>query len=112
MIIKTAFKIGGVNYELHVEEKDEMDALHKAIVLSNPRTYCVACGSKTSSEDTIMTTNKDKEGNTYVNIKHVKSGCGAASKLGLYKSGGFFWHGFEKYVPKEQKAEVKSSDPF
>jgi len=104
--------MGGVAYELTVDEKDEMDALHKAIVLSNPRTYCASCNTNILPEDVRMTTNKDKEGNTYVNMKHR---CGARSKLGQYKTGGYFWHDFEKYVPKAEpeKTVTKPDDmPF
>lgn len=104
MVIKTKFSMGGVEYELHVDEKDEMDALHKSIALSNPRSYCAACKTATRPEDLHMTTNKDKEGNTYVSVKHK---CGAKSKLGLFKSGGFFWHDFEVYVPKSPSAQTE-----
>jgi len=107
MIIKTTFNIGGVSYEFNIDEKDEMDALHKAIALSNPRTYCAACSTNIAPEDMKMTTNKDKEGNTYVNLKHR---CGARSKLGQYKTGGYFWHDFEKYVPKTEP-EKTVKDP-
>lgn len=100
MIIKTNFKLGGNTYQIEVEEKDELDTLHKAIVLSSPRRYCIVCQKEVNTDDCYFTTNKDKEGNTYVNVKH--SVCGARSKLGLYKSGGYFWHDFEKYEPKNK----------
>ncbi len=85
----------GANITLEIEDKDELDTLHKAIVLSSPHTKCDICGNTSAFR---FTSNKDKEGNTYVNFKCQK--CGATSKLGLYKSGGFFWHRFENYVPK------------
>lgn len=82
---------------LEIEERDELETLHKAIALtSHPRT-CTNCQN---SEGLYFTTNKDKEGNTYINIKCPK--CGAKAKLGLYKAGGFFWRrDFQKYVRKE-----------
>jgi hypothetical protein len=78
--------------KLEVEEKTPMETLHIAIILANPRNYCNVCGSK---EGFYFTTNKDKEGNTYVNCKCSK--CESRSKLGQYKTGGFFWREFEKY---------------
>ena len=83
--------------QLEIDEKDEMTTLHKAIVLSNPRRICNVC--KDESATKYFTTNKDKEGNTYVNMKCA---CGARSKLGQYKTGGFFWHDYEMYVPKNK----------
>ena len=80
---------------LEIEEREEMETLHKAIVLSSPRPYCNLCQNK---ESFYWTTNKDQEGNTYINLKCSK--CGGRSKLGRYKAGGFFWKEFEKYEPK------------
>ena len=87
----------GENITLEIDEREEMDTLHKAIVLSSPHKKCDECGNVESFK---FTSNKDKEGNTYINYKCRK--CGATSKLGLYKAGGFFWHKFEKYVPKDK----------
>ncbi len=81
---------------LEIDERDEMETLSKAIVLSSPRRKCI-CGN---TEGLYFTSNKDKEGNVYVNYKCPK--CGARSKLGRYKTSGYFWHDFEKYVPKEE----------
>lgn len=83
---------------LEIEDRDEMDTLHKAIILTNPRKVCNVCKA---AEGFYLTTNKDKEGNIYVN---VKCKCGARSKLGQYKTGGYFWREFEVYQPKAQPA--------
>lgn len=83
---------------LEIEDRDEMETLHKAIVLSHPRKVCNACKSKGPF---FFQTNKDSEGNIYVN--YVCANCGAKSKLGQYKSGGYFWRPFEKYQPKENQ---------
>ena len=99
MIVKASLKLGGVTYQFECSEQFELDSLHKAIVLANPRRKCI-CGNE-DPEQMYFTTNKDKEGNTYVNVKCAK--CGARSKLGLYKTGGFFWHEFEKYEPKPKE---------
>ena len=82
---------------LEIDDKDEMDTLSKAIVLAHPKTKCV-CGN---AEGMYFSSNKDTEGNIYVNNKCPK--CGAASKLGRYKTGGFFWHNFEVYTPNKSK---------
>jgi hypothetical protein len=94
-IVKLTDKI-----EVEIEEKDEMETLHKAIVLTHPRTRCDACGN---TENFYLVSNKDTEGNTYVNYKCGK--CKATSKLGQYKAGGYFWREYEEYVPKD-KAQV------
>lgn len=94
MEIKTAFLVGGVRYEYSFNEPKEIDTLHKAIVLSNPKNYCALC--KNNDKDKfVLDSNKDNEGNTYVNI--VCRGCGAKSKLGQYKTGGYFWRDFVKF---------------
>jgi hypothetical protein len=82
------------NITLEIDEREEMETLHKAIVLSQPKKECNICGE---SNGLYWTSNKDKEGNIYVN---VKCPCGARSKLGQYKAGGYFWKDFEKYEPQ------------
>lgn len=99
MIAKGNIKLGGVPYQFDIEEKDEMDTLHKIIILTNPRSVCNVCGNA-DRERMYFTTNKDTEGNVYVNVKCI---CGARSKLGQYKSGGYFWHQFEVYERKEKE---------
>jgi hypothetical protein len=109
MIAKVNTKLGGNTYQFEFDEKDEMDTLHKVIILSNPVSKCI-CGNE-DKEQMYFTTNKDKEGNTYVNVKCAL--CGARSKLGQYKTGGYFWHEFEKYDPKAStaKTEAKVEEP-
>ncbi len=89
----------GKNITLEIDEKDPMDTLHEAISFGYTKTRCNVCQA---TEGFYPTTNKDKEGNTYINIKCK---CGARSKLGRYKTGGFFWHDFEKYVGKKDDEE-------
>ena len=94
------------NIRLEIDEREELNTLHKAIVLSNPRRKCV-CGN---TKGFYFATNKDKEGNIYINFKCPS--CGARSKLGQYKTTGFFWHDFEVYQPKpEVKKEVREEEP-
>ena len=78
---------------LEIDERDEMETLSKAITLASPKKRCV-CGN---TEGFFFTSNKDKEGNVYVNFKCPK--CGARSKLGRYRTGGYFWNDFAKYEP-------------
>lgn len=105
MIIKSSLKMGSSTYQFEFDEKDELDTLHKSIVLSNPLKTCDAC-REFGYETKYFTSNKDQEGNTYVN---VKCKCGASSKLGRYKTGGYFWHKYEVYVrPTETKSDLLS----
>ncbi len=82
------------NINLEIEEQKEMETLHKAIVLGNPKKVCNECGAK---EGFYFVSNKDTEGNIYVNYKCT---CGARSKLGQYKAGGYFWKEFSVYEKK------------
>lgn len=104
MKIKTSHSVGHVVYEMFFEERTTMDTMHNAIVLSNPPKICDCCKNV---EHFRMDSNKDKEGNTYVNVVCRK--CGAKAKLGQYKAGGFFWHKFEVYVPKQQQETPTST---
>ena len=97
--MKAIVKLGD-KITLEIEEQKEMETLHKAIVLANPRKVCV-CGNK---EGFYFTTNKatNEEGTfTYINYKCPK--CGAKSNLGQYKAGGYFWNEFSVYKPKGRK---------
>lgn len=111
MRIKTSKKIGDTVYSFEVEEKSEMSTLHTAVVLANPPMYCTAendkgkCGNR---EHFRLDSNKDKDGNIYVNC--VCTVCGAKAKLGQYKSGGYFWHRFEHYKKGASSAPKLSGD--
>ena len=105
MNINTKTKIGGVEYIFNIVENDDKEALHKAIVLSNPPQYCNECQN---GQYFKMDTNKDKDGNVYINVLCTK--CGAKAKLGSYKAGSFFWHKFEKYEKKDTTEKEPSTD--
>jgi len=90
--MKATVKLGD-NITLDIDEQKEMETLHKAIVLSQPLRKCLLCQNVTSF---YFTSNKDKEGNIYVNNKCGK--CHARSKLGQYKTKGYFWREFELYT--------------
>ncbi len=92
-IVKTV--LGKVEYLFEIEEQDEIQTLHKVAVLGNPPTFCDECGNEDPNEFKLIS-NKDKEANVYVNVRCKK--CDANAKMGLYKSGGYFWHIFKKFV--------------
>ncbi len=92
MKISVKKEIGKATFIFSIDEANEMEALHKAAVLGNPREYCSECKN---NQFFSLVSNKDKEGNIYVNVLCKK--CGAKSKLGRYKTNGYFWRSFEKY---------------
>jgi len=89
--------LGKVEYTFEIDEKTELETLHKISILGNPPTLCDECGND-KPEKFRLTSNKDAEANCYVNVECAD--CTAKAKLGLYKSGGYFWHKFVKYVKK------------
>jgi hypothetical protein len=93
---KVEFTVGGAKYSFEMSEGKDVDLLHKLIVFGNPPSHCTNCDEESK---TVLDTNKDKEGNTYINVRCTA--CGAKAKLGLYKTGGFFWHNFELYNKKK-----------
>lgn len=106
MVAKVAVKVGNASYEFSIDEGKEMEILNKIITLGNPPRYCNVCKNNTYF---ALDTNKDKEGNIYVNVKCLGKGCFAKAKLGQYKTGGFFWHSFEKYV-KDSEVNKEAKD--
>lgn len=98
MLINVQTKLGNAVYNFTIEEKSDIEALHKAAVLGNPPLFCDECGND-KGEKFNLQSNKDAEGNTYVNVECKE--CGAKAKLGLYKSGGFFFHRYARYIRKE-----------
>lgn len=90
MIAKVNLSLGGTTYQFEFDGNDEMISMHKAIALSNYPTYCTICQIHARNNEFKLTTNRDKDGNTYINLKHTK--CGAKVKFGQYKQGGYFWH--------------------
>lgn len=85
MVIEVQTKIGEALYKFIIDDVDEMQALHKAAVLGNPKLYCKLCKNDKFFR---LDSNKDKDGNIYVNV--VCTACWAKSKLGQYKSKGYF----------------------
>jgi hypothetical protein len=88
-------KLGNVVYRIEIDGKPDMETLHQIAILGNPPTSCDNCKNE-KVEKFRLTSNKDKDANTYVNVECLE--CGAKAKLGLYRSGGYFWHKFEVYT--------------
>lgn len=111
MKIKTTLTIGNSSYEFNFDENKEMEAFHKAIVLSNPPEYCNICKN---TENFKFDSNKDKEGNIYINFCCQNIKCFAKAKLGQYKAGGYFWHKFEQWKKPDSyhKNNSESSGNF
>jgi len=99
MEAKVSVKVGSAVYQFSFDEKEEMDTLNKIITLGNPPRVCDSCDNSVPTDFT-MDSNKDKEGNIYVNVACLNPDCKAKAKLGRYKTGGFFWHEFKKYIPQ------------
>lgn len=107
MKIRVDTQVGMTKYTFEFEEAKELEALNKAIVLGNPPKYCNCCGN---NQYFTLDTNKDKEGNIYINMKCLGKDCYAKAKLGVYKSGGYFWHKFQKYEGKPAEAKETTVD--
>lgn len=107
MKIRSKFALGSTQYEFDIEEQEEMLTLHKAAILSNPPRYCDICQN---NQLFALDSNKDQQGNIYVNVKCLAKGCGAKAKLGQYKSKGYFWHKFVRWQDQQQN-QPKSTQP-
>ena len=106
MKARVSTKIGDATYTFAFDEGKDMDILHHCAVLGNPPIYCNECKN---NQYFRLDSNKDKEGNIYVNVVCKK--CGAKAKLGQYKVGGYFWHKFEKYQKdKDVSNETTNED--
>ncbi len=103
MTMKAQVKMG-TNVTLNIDGDKDMDVLNRAITFGCPPRVCDVC----KGTSVYPTTNRDKEGNIYVNIKCT---CGARAKLGQYKTGGFFWHRFEAYVPPNAQSQAAPAKP-
>ena len=108
MKIRVHLTVGDVTYQMEIEEREEKETLHKAIVLGNPPRYCQVCKN---GEYFKLDSNKDKEGNAYINMVCIKDGCYAKAKLGSYKAGGYFWHKFEQYKRPEKSQSTMNTNP-
>ena len=96
MEVKITKIINDINYTFDINEEKGLEALANAALFASMPDRCGLCGS----EKVHLSSNK-AEGFTFV--KMLCEECGARANLGQYKDGGFFWKGWEKYMPKEKK---------
>lgn len=88
-------KVNNAVMEVEIEEKQDKDALRKAMFFTAPD-YCFEC----KSEKIVWSANEaksKKDGAMYTYIKRRCTSCGAQSTAGDYKDGGMFWKRFEIY---------------
>jgi hypothetical protein len=105
MISKVNLKLGGVSYQFEFEDKDDIQAMHKAIAVSQIRKVCNVCQSH---EDKFgLVTNKSK-GFTFINVKC--NHCGGKSGLGQYKDGGYYWKEFEAFEKRPTTSNMSADD--
>lgn len=108
---KIQFQYGQTTYAFEIEERDDMETLHKTFALGSVPRDCKLIKNGQYS----LQTNKDKEGNIYVNAVCTGLVDGqfkvAKAKLGQYKSKGFFWHNWEFSQWGEKQAPVDEADP-
>ena len=111
MIAKANLVVGDTTFQFEFEEAKDMEGMNKAIAVANITTYCNVCKKEDSKSEFELTTNRDKEGNIYVNLKHTP--CNGKVKLGQYKQGGYFWHReFEVYKPANKTHEELSAEDY
>ena len=99
-----AVKLMNTQYTFHLEGED-LKVLLDMAVLGNPPHSCDCCDNKKNFK---LDGNKDRDSNIYINT--VCLGCGAKAKLGLYKSGGYFWHQFKKWEGSQSTNEPPTRD--
>jgi len=99
MQIKVKKQLGKAILEIDIEERNDKEAIAKALVFTQPD-YCSLC----KGNNVIWIQNKanTEDGGSYVYIKRkcLNPKCLAESTLGEYKSGGYFWKPWEIYQPK------------
>lgn len=106
MIIKTTFQLSLARYEITVDEKDPIDALHQAITLANPPRYCPCCQNNQFFHFDARKVNSKKDGKTYTYISVTCNKCHAQATLGSHLTGGYFWKQFEKFENPEEEAPL------
>ena len=106
MVIKSTFQLALARYEITVDEKDPIDALHQSITLSNPPRYCPLCKNNQFFHFDARKVNSKKDGKTYTYISVICNKCRAQATLGSHLTGGYFWKGFELYEGSDKTDDV------
>ena len=86
--------------EVDVDEKDEKDALRKALFFTQPD-VCGLCG-KTNIVWQANEAKSEKDGRNYTFIRRRCQDCKATSTAGEYLDGGLFWKQWEIYQAPSQ----------
>jgi len=97
MKIKIKKVIGTAELEFDIEHDKDREALAMAGFLAEIPTKCGTCG-----DENVKFTSNRADGFIFVKVKC--NHCLASANMGEYKEGGFFWHQFVKYEPKDTKA--------
>lgn len=99
MEIKVKGKIGESVFEITHDAKDPLEAFAEVAFIGENHS-CGLCKSKEVSINVRKVKGKgDKEGQTFTYLSRKCSKCGAASTLGKYNTGGYFWKQWEIYKP-------------
>src|SRR3990167_6008544 len=103
MNIKINKKIGLNTMQIEIDEKNDKEALAKALVYVQPD-YCGLCKGQNVIWDSNKAKDKKSGGTfTYIKRKCLNKDCLATSTLGEYKDGGYFWKPFEIYNKEERQ---------
>ena len=91
-------QMSNATFTFEFNKENEKECIYDASIFANTPCLCDECGND-KVNGFKLESNKDGEGNLYVNI--VCDSCDAKAKLGTHKSGkSYFWHKFVKYIPK------------
>ena len=97
MNIKVTKSFQNTKLELEIPATSCKDALFLASIFT-VKDKCTLCGST----DISLEGNLDDENNQYVKRRCNNTECGAASNLGSYRAGGYFWKRFEIYAKNDR----------
>lgn len=106
--------VGGATYTFNMDERDAINTINQMIVLGNPPmgTYEL---KDLRDINYKLETQKDKDGNVYVNMVAKGRTTGGQyktykAKLGTYKDkSGFFWNNYKEYVREAASAAPKKA---
>lgn len=110
---KVSFNLNNTTYQFELDEGDGLKLLNQMIVLGNPPRSCPYIKGGAYK----LVTNKDSDGNIYINMMCYgsdKDGKKTAyrSKLGTYKDkSGFFWNSWEEDEFAKKRLSGETSAP-
>jgi len=112
MKLKVQRKIGDAILTVEVDERDDEISLAKILPFTE-KNECGLC----HSTDIVWHSQKGKgkDGSDFIYIRRRCKKCNATSTLSKYREGGLFWHQWQIYQTKDEKApenEPKTNIPF